>query len=239
MSKITGQRETVPPHIQPDIAVNQLRSRLLSWWMNHRRDFPWRHESDPYRILVAEVMLRRTQANQVSAVFLGFVTRFPSPEALGHASEDEIRELLRPLGLSWRAENVIALSRVFRQEGRHALAADRLRTLPGVGDYVAAAVRAFAYGEAVPVIDTNTARVACRVGGLVPTAEPRRDPRVRKLLDALLDTEKPKEFNLALIDLAAVVCRPTNPHCPACPIRVWCRHGLDACTQDIVRHGEG
>lgn len=210
----------------PRRTVKRFRTALLNWWAANRRDFPWRDESDPYRILIAEMLLRRTQARQAASAYEAFILKFPSPEALASGSPHEIRRILRPLGLRWRTDNVIALSRVFAQEGRQALSPDRLSRLPGVGDYVAAAVRCFAYGEPVGIVDTNTARVACRLFGLAPTSEARRDPTVHTALAMLLDTRRARDFNLALIDFGASVCGPVRPLCRSCPVKEFCKHGI-------------
>lgn len=204
--------------------VVAIRRRLLLWWRSNARDFPWRHDSDPYRVLIAEVLLRRTQAKQVVPVYHRFLLAYPDVRSLGAGRPRQIRRLLRPLGLRWRAENVVRLGRSMRRTGlEHIEGSHELRLLPGVGDYVESAVRCFSLGHAVPVIDTNTARVAVRLFGIQPLGEARRSPAVRAALERLVRSDFPKEANWALLDLAAKVCRARAPQCSRCPIESLCR----------------
>ncbi len=204
-------------------SAGHFRRRLYSWWKSHKRNFPWRSERDPYRVLVAEILLRRTQANQVEPVYVRFIKKFPKASSVFRAKPLQIRRLLRSLGLQWRTENVIQLFREIEKAGGLVpLDNNRLRLLPGVGDYVASAVRCFAAGEAVPVIDTNTARVVSRFFGIRSRGELRRDRHVREVLQHLVDKGQPREFNWALIDLAAGVCTARIPHCTNCPLSPEC-----------------
>ncbi len=200
------------------------RNRLREWWKKHKRDLPWRSERDPYRILIAEILLRRTQAKQVAPIFAEFLRFFPDPSALAKASPNQVRAILWPLGLHWRTEDVIRLGEeiVARAQGRVPETPEGLRSLPGVGDYVGAAVRCFAWEEPVPVIDTNTARVVARFFAIPSKGELRRNRRVRELLDGLVDRRRPREFNWAIIDFAHEVCRARIPLCSECPLAAAC-----------------
>jgi A/G-specific adenine glycosylase len=204
--------------------IGYVRDCLLKWWPLNRREFPWRSETDPYRVLVAEILLRRTQAAQVVPVYIRFLREFPDLSSLAQGRPQQIRKLLRPLGLRWRAENVIKLRRVIAKKTGGGIpdSMELLGSLPGVGDYVAAAVRCFAKGEAVPVIDTNTARVVSRFFGIEGEGELRRNRAVRKLLSELAAGHHPREFNWALIDLAAQICRARVPLCSRCPLNEHC-----------------
>lgn len=200
------------------------RNRLREWWKKHKRDLPWRSERDPYRILIAEILLRRTQAKQVVPIYREFLRLFPDPATLATASPDQVRAILWPLGLHWRTEDVIRLGReiVAKAQGKVPETPESLRSLPGVGDYVTAAVRCFARGEPVPVIDTNTARVVARFFAIPPKGELRRNRRVRELLNRLVDRRRPREFNWAIIDFAHEVCRARIPLCSECPLAATC-----------------
>jgi A/G-specific adenine glycosylase len=207
----------------PDPRMSAMRRKLLQWWRSNARDFPWRRETDPYRVLIAEVLLRRTQANQVVPVYRRFLLAFPDIRSLRAARSERIRGLLRPLGLRWRADNVVRLSRSLTETDlRNIDEADQLRHLPGVGEYVESAVRCFSGGQPVPVIDTNTARVAVRLFGIRTRGEPRRNPLVRGVLVRLLGAKSPKNLNWALLDLAAQVCRARIPSCSRCPLEGFC-----------------
>lgn len=209
----------------PPSLFRLFRARLLAWWRLHGRQFPWRQISDPYRVLIAEILLRRTRATQVLRVFTRFLEEFPDPPALARAHPERIRRLLWPLGLHWRTGDVIRLGRAIaeRSGGTVPSDPDTLRSLPGVGDYVTAAVRCFALGERVAVVDVNTARVVSRFFGIDSGGEPRRNRQIIGLLERLVDPRYPREFNWALIDLAALVCGPRMPACSRCPLNRACR----------------
>ena len=211
--------------------MSLFRSRLIGWWKRHKRDFPWRKETDPYRILVAEILLRRTRAQQVVPVYDRFLREFPDLPSLATARPHRVRKLLRPLGLHWRTEDVLRLGKhmVAKMGGRVPEDPDGLGALPGVGEYVTAAVQCFAWGERVPVIDTNTARVVARFFGIAARGELRRERHVRNLLNQMLDYRQPRELNWALIDFAAEVCRARIPRCSACPVEGSClKTGVDS-----------
>ncbi len=206
--------------------VRWLKSRLLRWWEKNRRHFPWRETSDPYRVLVAELMLRRTRAPQVVPVYTGFISEFPDAKSLALASGERIREILRPFGLEKRAGDMVLLARALRDHaGRIPEDPDLLRSLPGVGDYVASAVLCFAFGHPVPVADVNTCRVVCRFFGITTAREARRSGEVRAILQAIAASGHARESNLALMDLAASICRPGVPVCACCPLEQRCRKG--------------
>lgn len=204
--------------------ADRFRCQILEWAGRHGRDFPWRHTEDPYRVLVAEMMLRRTRADQVVPVYQRFVARFPDVASLAAASEAEAAALLRPLGLAWRVPAFRQLARQIleRWGGRLPLSRDALLTLPGVGDYVASAVLCFAGGVAVPIVDTNTVRVAGRFFGFPTHAESRRLRHVREAVARLVTPDAPRESSLALLDFAALVCVAGRPRCEQCPVSLSC-----------------
>jgi A/G-specific adenine glycosylase len=199
-------------------------SLLLNWYFVHdKRSFPWRKSKDPYKILVAELMLQRTKANQVVPAFLSFVERFPSVSALGTANLSEIQGYFSKLGLFWRAKNIARLAEKLGDfEGKVPRNRDQLMSLPGVGDYVADAVRCFAFGEEVVIIDSNVCRILGRVFGLKPKGEARRDSTYRETANSLLPNDRHREFNWALIDHASMICTPRNPKCKICPLNSIC-----------------
>lgn len=226
-----------------DADATYFRVRLQHWWMSGRRDFPWRHSAGPYRILVAEMMLRRTRARQVAAVYTAFVERFPSPAVLAAASEASVQEALRPLGLTWRVPAFRQMARqlVERHGGNVPRDREALLALSGVGDYVADAVRGFAFGEPGAVVDTNTVRVAGRYFGFPVHAESRRRVAVRRAVQDLVDPSSPGEGNWALLDFAALVCRATTPLHDRCPVAsrcTWWREAQEARRKGDIQDGE-
>lgn len=207
------------------------RAQLLAWGQGHVRSFPWRETDDPYRLLMAEVMLHRTQVRQVLPVYEQFVVLFPDVRAAAHASRDAIHEVMRPLGLHWRIDLVGEMAKEIlgRFRGRVPSDRDALLSLPGVSDYIASAVRCFSFGLDDALVDTNTVRVVGRVFGLPTKPSSRRNSRFRELLGALLDRDRPSDYNYALLDLAHLVCLSRRPpECERCPLLPSCVTGAAA-----------
>ncbi len=203
------------------------RQSLIAWGRAHFRPFPWRLTDDPYRLLLAEVMLHRTQARQVVPVYGRFVARYPDVPTLAQAGREELRAVLAPLGLHWRIDLVHAMAGDLA--GRFGTRVPRakadLLSLPGVSDYIASAVRCFAWNEPEPLVDTNTVRVVGRVFGLEVKDSSRRNRQFRELIAALVDPVAPRAYNYALLDLADRVCTARrHPDWQQCPIREWCRY---------------
>lgn len=197
----------------------QFRHLLKQWWLTASRDFPWRHHRSPYRTLIAELMLRRTRADQVVPVYERFVNSYPTLAMAAQADPCDIRAILYPLGLSWRIENIIdLLNQAYNRFGEVLpIDIEALLTLPGVGDYVAGAVACFAGGQPVALIDTNVVRVLGRVFGVDIQGEARRRREMHDLTDSALDRDDPVTYQYALLDFAAKVCTAKNPFCNCCP----------------------
>ena len=200
---------------------------LLGWWERARRDLPWRRTRDPWAVLVSELMLQQTQAPRVASRLGAFVARFPTPAACAGAGPGEVVAAWAGLGYNRRA---ISLHRtavlIVERHGGH-VPADlaSLVALPGVGPYTARAVQVFAFGQAVGVVETNTARVLARaVAGRRLVAE-----EAQALADRLARAERPWEWNQALVDLGALVCLSGDPACAECPLSAgicsWQRAG--------------
>jgi len=202
----------------------KIGERLLEWWYRNRRDYPWRHESDPYRILIAEIMLQRTKAEQVVPVYLEFLRRYPTIGDLAAADLSDVEAFFSRLGLKWRASKVIEMARYIVEKlgGRIPDERDKLLEIPMIGEYIADAVLAFAYGKDVAVVDANVVRIIERVLCMKPRGEARRDPRFRAVANMMLPQGKAREFNWAMIDFSALICRPQNPRCDECPLRDLC-----------------
>jgi A/G-specific adenine glycosylase len=222
-----------------------LRGALLHWGQQNFRAYPWRLTRDPYRILIAEVMLHRTRASQVVPIYEQFVRRYSNARALHLAKPQDLYGLLRPLGLRWRIKLIREMAKdlVQKFDGRIPRDLDTLKSLPGVSDYIAGAVRCFAWNEPEVLLDTNTVRVASRFFG-VPARDSSRRSRVFKdLLRQLLDPQHPRAFNLALLDLADALCTAKRPPVISiCPLSSWCVHALQSRPTDDSKeyvHREG
>lgn len=193
---------------------------MLAWFEANARDYPWRHGRTPYRTAVAELMLRRTRADQVAPVYEQFLQKYPTLGDAAAAEPGAIREELRPLGLEWRAENAVEFVREARARYGDELPDDSaaIEALPGAGPYVGAAVACFAGGKAEALIDTNVVRVLGRVFGLRLDGEARRRKDVRDLAAAAVDPDNPADYHYALLDFGAKVCKARKPLCERCPL---------------------
>ena len=176
---------------------------------------------DPYRVWLSEVMLQQTTVAAVSPRFLRFVDRWPTVEALAAAPDEDVLSEWAGLGYYARARNLIACAREVAARGSFPSTEAELRTLPGIGDYSAAASAAIAFGRRALVMDTNVERVVARLHGIVtPVAECR--PKLRALLDDMTPQHRAGDFAQAMMDLGATICRPRTPDCGACPLQSSC-----------------
>ena len=197
------------------------RRQLLAWHARAGRKFPWRTRSaSAWKVLMAEVCLHRTRASQVLPIYRELVKVAPTPAAMVE-NASEVRRLIRPLGLHWRGRNMINLARtlVRKHEGEVPRSEEQLKSLPGVGEYVARAVISFAWKRPAVILDTNTRRIV----GRVRTREKPHIWQTRLDLYELAGRKGPDAaFNYALLDLGALICRPRKPLCGECPVRDLC-----------------
>lgn len=210
-----------------EMDLTSLRADLLSAWPQFRRNFPWRNTQDPYALLIAEVLLHRTRANQVVDTYRQVLKRYRDIEDLANADLNELTMLLQSAGLRWRVVLLHQAAGVIRAKyaGVIPQSKDDLEDIPGIGHYIASAIRCFAFGQPDALVDTNTVRILTRVYGLTATDRIRRDPAFHKLANSTLDPDNPREFNLALLDLAAAICTPREPNCSECPLLPYCEYG--------------
>ena len=212
-------------------ARSRFRRRLLAWYGRHRRDLPWRRTEDPYHILVSEIMLQQTQVERVVPKYHEFLDRYPTLEALAGAPVDEVRRLWYPLGYNVRPLNLRGIARetMTRYGGRLPEDAAALRTMRGIGRYTAGAVLCFAYGRAVPIVDTNVRRVLGRVFlGARRLGRLRGQRAIWELAGVLVPRRRSYDYNQALMDFGATWCTARAPRCRPCPMRRFCAsYGLD------------
>jgi A/G-specific adenine glycosylase len=208
---------------------------LLRWYGLHRRDLPWRESPDPYRVWVSEVMLQQTTVRAVLPYFRKWLTLFPDLPSLARAPLRRVLSAWQGLGYYQRAKNLRRAARIILKDhgGRVPDDGKTLRTLPGFGPYTTAAVLSLAYGKPFPVVDANVRRVMMRILGLEGVASPRHDRAISDRLKELLPPEKPGEFNQAMMELGALVCRSRNPLCLACPVFEFCRAAREG-RQEII-----
>lgn len=210
---------------------NLFRTRLLSWFKRHGREYPWRRATNPFHVLTAEVMLQRTRADQVEPVYQKFAAEIQEPADVLKRGPTYVDELFEPLGLRWRAKQYFALCCELAEEyhGRVPETRTELMDLPGIGQYAAGATLTFAHGSPTGVLDSNVLRVYGRYCGIAFTDSDRRRGPVRDWADSLVPDEPAagRRYNLALVDLAASVCVPRNPRCSRCPLTKNCHYSVE------------
>jgi A/G-specific adenine glycosylase len=208
-------------HLTDGAALAGVRTSLLSWYATDHRDFPWRRTSDPYAVLVSEVMLQQTQAGRVAQRFPVFMSRFPTATALAAASDAEVLAAWSGLGYNRRA---LALRRAAREVADHGWprGVATLERLPGIGPYTARAIASLAFGEPVGVVDTNVRRWLVRRFGLRADAP---SGGLQGLADALATSGSAADaapWTHATMEFGASICTQRNPRCRACPIADGC-----------------
>lgn len=197
----------------------------MRWFAEHRRDFAWRRTRDPYRILVSELMLQQTQTSRVEPLYRAFLRRFPSVEELAGASAGEVIRAWRGLGYNRRAVALHRTAQAIVRDHDGAVPADpaTLRSLPGIGPYTALAVACFAFDAQVAVVDTNVRRVLARAAhGQEPAGV--AAAQVASTAAVWVPRGHAYEWNQALMDIGATVCRSRRPACATCPLRVPCAY---------------
>ncbi len=205
-------------------AKRLFRSRLLKWYGEYGRDLPWRRTSDPYKILVSEVMLQQTQVDRVIPKYHEFLTRYPTMSDLAQAPVQDVKKTWYPLGYNIRPVRLhsIACETVSRYGGTLPDKPDDLLSFKGIGRYTAGAIRSFAFNKDAAILDTNVMRVLHRV--FVGEGDPKaQKSRLWSLSEALVPRGKGYDFNQALMDFGATICTARDPYCLLCPMKEICK----------------
>jgi A/G-specific adenine glycosylase len=197
---------------------------LLAWYQRVSRDLPWRRTRDPYRIWVSEIMLQQTRAQAVIPYYQRFLQRYPTVQALAAAREEDVLAIWSGLGYYSRARNLLRAARKVAVAAQFPREIEDLRSLPGIGDYTAAAIASIAFGRPHVVVDGNVLRVVARVtNDAADIGGPAVRRRFGEAAQAWLVQGDPGGFNQALMELGATVCVPRKPLCGECPISAACQ----------------
>jgi len=205
-------------------AKRRFQQRLLKWYREYGRDLPWRRTSDPYHILVSEVMLQQTQVDRVIPKYHEFLARYPSFEDLAEAPVADVKKTWYPLGYNVRPERLhsIACETVERYGGKLPSDEEELLSFKGIGRYTVGAIRSFAFNEDAPILDTNVNRVLYRVFVAAGDSKAQKS-LLWELSESLIPRGKGYDFNQAIMDFGAIVCTARNPYCLLCPMKSFCK----------------
>ena len=230
-----------------------LHNALIEWYEMNHRILPWRETDDPYKIWISEIILQQTRVAQGMEYYMRFVERFPDIQSLADAEEDEVLLYWQGLGYYSRARNLHKAAQLMKNHEMFKLNNDNinnvatestpsvakgktsellnseqifsaLKSMPGVGDYTAGAIASFAFDLPYPALDGNVYRVLSRLYDCEIAFDTTQGKKhFRKLAEELLDRERPRLFNSAIMELGALHCVPTAPDCHTCPLNTWCK----------------
>lgn len=228
----------MPRKIESAKWKRELHRRLRAWYVEHRRDLPWRWVDDPYAIWVSEIMLQQTQVSRVEEYFSRWMTQFPDVTTLAEASLDEVLKAWEGLGYYARARNLHRAARRIVEEfdGRLPQSPEALRTLPGIGRYTAGAIASIAFDQPVAAVDANLKRVFARLIGYdEPINTPAGTRALWDVAEGLLPDQDVGDWNEALMDVGATLCISGTPRCLLCPFMGLCTAQREGRQEELPR----
>ncbi len=225
MLPITQQTHKIMPNTLSKTPPKNIGKRLLIWYDANKRDMPWRHTKDPYRILLSEFMLQQTQVDTVIPYYHRFLEAFPTVHHLAKAPQDKILKAWEGLGYYARARNLHKAAQAIslQFDGTVPNTYDTLKSLPGFGPYTTAAVLSIAYNKDHAVLDGNVIRVLTRLFNIhEDVTQNTVKKHLWELAESLLSKGHAGDYNQAIMELGATICTPKNPNCPTCPLVKVC-----------------
>lgn len=204
--------------------VKWFRQQLSAWAKQNLRDFPWRRTSNPYALFIAEFMLQKTDAQTVAPIYEAFLSKYPTLQNLKAATVEDIAQILKPLGLFFRAERLYQSAQIIldKYEGKIPDSEKLLLELPGIGIYTARSICANAFDQPLAILDTNVARILERFFGLKGDRVKSRCKLLWRTAELVAPAKKVAIWNLTLLDFGAMVCTARNPLCSQCPLQNKC-----------------
>lgn len=200
-------------------------AQLIAWYEENKRDLPWRNTTDAYIIWLSEIILQQTRVEQGKPYFYRFAEKYPTVADFAAASEDEVLRLWQGLGYYSRGRNMLKTAQLVQEQfaGNFPTSYNELIKLKGIGEYTAAAISSFSANETKAVVDGNVYRVLARYFGIdEPINSPKGKKMFQKLADEVLDVNRPALHNQAMMEFGAMLCKPKNPACGICPVRLGC-----------------
>ena len=207
--------------MSPKMGPDWFYATIKGWSEVHLRSFPWRETDDPYKVFLAECLLKRTTSTAALRVYGGLIEKYPDIFSL--ASAHNIEEDLRPVGLYKQRGKLILQAASYitvNLHGSFPRNAKELAGIPGIGEYAASAISSFAFGQPVPTVDSNVMRV---LGRFLGNNDLKKTMASSYLSEAIRGKES-RRFNLGIIDLGSTVCRPLRPNCGGCPLAPSCQY---------------
>ncbi len=213
---------------------------LISWYQKNKRDLPWRNTSDPYKIWISEIMLQQTQVKTVISYYLNWIKKFPDIKTLAKASESQVLKAWEGLGYYSRARNIHYSAKQILEihGGKFPITFEDILELKGIGRYTAGAIASIAYDQRKPILDGNVERVLSRVfwiKGLIKTKE--NQNKLWKLAEEILPPKNSNsncgDFNQALMELGATICKPVSADCEICPLQKGCRAAKQSTPESV------
>lgn len=198
---------------------------LTIWFSKHKRDMPWRNTKNPYYIWLSEIILQQTQIAQGQPYYDAFVSKYPTVFDLANAQESEVLKLWQGLGYYSRARNLHVSAKYVANEcaGVFPNTYKDLLKLKGVGDYTASAIASICFNEPTAVVDGNVYRVLSRYFGIdTPINSTKGIKEFKTLATSLMDHQNPSDYNQAIMEFGALQCKPRNPDCFVCPLKMSC-----------------
>lgn len=219
-------------------AKSSIRRKLLKWFDQQRRDLPWRKNKTPYRIWISEIMLQQTQVATVIPYYQRFQKQFSNVKKLAAADESEVLKLWEGLGYYRRARQLHAAAKVIVDEhaGKFPTDFEQVLALPGIGRYTAGAILSIALDQKLPILEGNTIRLFSRLMMLdEDTTSSTSQKRLWSFSESLLPNKRAGDFNQALMELGSEICKPRNPLCSDCPLKLHCPTRAEKRQREIPR----
>jgi len=228
VSPVTSKRFFRRPTMATRLA--SIREKLAVWSKNNKRKFPWRKNTLPYNVMVAEILLQQTFARKIVPVFKQIIQNYPTVYDLAGASPADIERTIKPLGLLYRAKVLVEASKQITREfgGTFPQTKEELLKVRGIGNYISSAILCYSYKQKLIPIDTNVERIICRVFGLeYPAKTSKISNKVNHICEDLVSTVgNTRTLNYAMLDFAAAICKFYKPLCGSCILHHICDYAI-------------
>lgn len=210
-----------------ELKVKKFSKELIRWYSENKRIFPWRYVNDPFKVMISEIMLQRTRAENVIDSYKFLTNDIKSVSELSNTDIQYLNNIFQNLGLLYRATKLKNICKYICESNDCNIpdSQEELLKIPGIGLYTSNAILCFGYGKKYPIVDTNVLRIFERIFGIKSsTKSPHKDKKIWIFAEKLLPSENYIDYNYALLDFAAKVCKSRNPTCNECPFRKSCKY---------------